>query len=336
MTLEHNKCQVVIAENGKKGLEVLSELKDRPDLIICDIMMPEMNGYDFFDAVSNDAAYGDIPFIFLSALDTPEDIRLGKILGADDYLTKPINEDDLLAVIAGKIKRSKKVSFINKMGDARKYLVKAQQIAEKQGRDLWARKISYNHDKLLEQIEKWEKVKKEKDTVKEKIELDSLKETLDLIMQLGLTEAPELIDELPIMLLVISEGGIPAFSNSFTEEWSVDEDIISSFISAFNSFSEELFSKGLDRAKFGDNMLVLDSIGSLTVCYLFKGQSYLAKQRLIQFTRRVQNTASIWKAFKGFKKTHQPIDLSKYSSLQSIITEIFLQKSSEISTSLDN
>jgi len=114
MILEHNNCQVIIAENGKEGLKVLSELENRPDLIISDIMMSEMNGYDFFSAVSNNPAYCDIPFIFLSALDTPEDIRLGKILGADDYLTKPINEDDLLAVIAGKIKRSKKVSLINK------------------------------------------------------------------------------------------------------------------------------------------------------------------------------------------------------------------------------
>ena len=114
ITLEFNECQVITAENGNEGLKVLSELKDSPDLIISDIMMPEMNGYDFFDAVSNNPTYCHVPFIFLSALDSPEDIRLGKMLGADDYLTKPINEDDLLATIAGKIKRSKNIDLINK------------------------------------------------------------------------------------------------------------------------------------------------------------------------------------------------------------------------------
>ncbi|MHA2008270.1 MAG: response regulator [Promethearchaeota archaeon] len=114
MTLEYNKCQVIIAENGMEGLKALSELESRPDLIISDILMPEMDGYNFFDAVSNNPVYCDIPFIFLSALDSPEDIRLGKILGVDDYITKPINEDDLLATIAGKIKRSKTASLINK------------------------------------------------------------------------------------------------------------------------------------------------------------------------------------------------------------------------------
>ncbi|MFW9951907.1 MAG: PleD family two-component system response regulator [Candidatus Thorarchaeota archaeon] len=114
MTLEFNDCYVTLAKNGKEGLKTLSEIKKEPDLIISDIMMPEMNGYDFFEAVSRDSNYYHIPFIFLSALDSPDDIRLGKMLGVDDYLTKPINEEELLAVMAGKIKRSKTVSLIDK------------------------------------------------------------------------------------------------------------------------------------------------------------------------------------------------------------------------------
>jgi len=113
ITLEFNDCQVITAINGNEGLRVLSELKNSPDLIISDIMMPEMNGYDFFDAVSNNPIYCHVPFIFLSALDSPEDVRFGKMLGVDDYLTKPINEEDFLAIIFGKIKRSKTINLIN-------------------------------------------------------------------------------------------------------------------------------------------------------------------------------------------------------------------------------
>ena len=114
MTLEYNNCQVISAENGKEGLKVLSEQIECPDLIISDILMPEMDGYDFFNEVSNNPTLCHIPFIFLSALDSAEEIRMGKMLGADDYLTKPINEDDLLAIVAGKVKRSIQNKLINK------------------------------------------------------------------------------------------------------------------------------------------------------------------------------------------------------------------------------
>ena len=112
--LEFNECQVITAENGKEGLKVLSEQIESPDLIISDILMPEMNGYDFFNEISNNPALCLIPFIFLSALDSAEEIRMGKMLGADDYITKPINEEDFLATVFGKIKRNLQNKLINK------------------------------------------------------------------------------------------------------------------------------------------------------------------------------------------------------------------------------
>ncbi|MFX1447838.1 MAG: two-component system response regulator [Promethearchaeota archaeon] len=112
MTLEFNGCEVITANHGREGLKVLSELKVCPHLIISDIMMPEMNGYDFFNAVSRNPDCFHVPFIFLSALDSPEDIRLGKMLGVDDYLTKPINEEDLLSIVFGKIKRNQTINEI--------------------------------------------------------------------------------------------------------------------------------------------------------------------------------------------------------------------------------
>jgi CheY-like chemotaxis protein len=113
LTLEHNNCKVFTANNGEEALKVLMEQPTIPDLIISDIMMPVMDGYEFFNAVSANLNLSHIPFIFLSALDSPENIRLGKMLGVDDYLTKPINEDDLLATIAGKVKRSKKIEIVS-------------------------------------------------------------------------------------------------------------------------------------------------------------------------------------------------------------------------------
>ena len=113
LILEANGFQAITVENGEKALKTLNELKQPPEVIISDIMMPKMNGYNFFKAVFEDIRWNRIPFIFLSARSSPEEIRFGKMLGIDDYITKPFNEDDLIAVVAGKIARNKKIKSIN-------------------------------------------------------------------------------------------------------------------------------------------------------------------------------------------------------------------------------
>ena len=108
LNLEANKYRVITAKNGKEALNLISQSKELPEVIISDIMMPDVNGYEFFTEISRDIKLNQIPFIFLTAKSSPEDIRFGKTLGVDDYLTKPFNEEDLLAIISGKIARNKK------------------------------------------------------------------------------------------------------------------------------------------------------------------------------------------------------------------------------------
>jgi len=117
MTLEFNNYDVIIAENGKVALDMLSRLEYLPDIIVSDIMMPEMDGYDLFKTVSENPKWNRIPFIFLTAKSSIEDIRFGKTLGVDDYITKPFNEEDLLAIIAGKLNKKKRIDSINKKID---------------------------------------------------------------------------------------------------------------------------------------------------------------------------------------------------------------------------
>jgi len=115
--LEVNNYDVITADNGKLALEILSKIERIPEIIISDIIMPEMDGYDFFKAVSDNPLLNHIPFIFLSGRSTPEDVRLGKMLGVDDYITKPFKIEDLLAIIAGKIARNKKLRELNEKID---------------------------------------------------------------------------------------------------------------------------------------------------------------------------------------------------------------------------
>jgi len=85
---------VVTAENGREGVK--KALKEIPDIIICDVMMPLMDGYDVLENLSKNPKTQFIPFIFLSAKTERGDVRKGMNLGADDYITKPFTEENLL------------------------------------------------------------------------------------------------------------------------------------------------------------------------------------------------------------------------------------------------
>lgn len=92
------------------GREALAYLKsETPDLIISDVLMPDMSGYELYDCVQAHRTWHAIPFIFLSGLSDRESIRAGKEIGVDDYLTKPIDHVELLATVRGKLKRSARI-----------------------------------------------------------------------------------------------------------------------------------------------------------------------------------------------------------------------------------
>ena len=92
------------AENGRVGVELA--LKEKPDLILCDVMMPELDGHGVLAALRADSRTNATPFIFLTARGEKPDVRSGMNLGADDYLTKPVGKSDLLSAIRSRLKRS--------------------------------------------------------------------------------------------------------------------------------------------------------------------------------------------------------------------------------------
>ena len=99
--LEKAGYHVATATNGRDATTWLSS--QTPDLIVSDIMMPDVDGYQFFDCVKADERLATIPFIFLTALGNGSEVRNGKSLGCDDYLVKPFSPEDLLACIEGKL-----------------------------------------------------------------------------------------------------------------------------------------------------------------------------------------------------------------------------------------
>lgn len=99
--LEFEGYNTISAANGVDGLTMAQEYK--PDLIICDVMMPEMDGYGVLEALRKHSSTATIPFIFLTAKADKLDLRQGMELGADDYLTKPFTKNELLGAIASRL-----------------------------------------------------------------------------------------------------------------------------------------------------------------------------------------------------------------------------------------
>ena len=102
--LRYYDYEPIAADNGRAGVEAAH--REKPDLILCDVMMPELDGYGVLQALQADASLSRIPFIFLTAKGEKDDFRSGMNLGADDYLTKPVANADLVRAIETRLRRT--------------------------------------------------------------------------------------------------------------------------------------------------------------------------------------------------------------------------------------
>ena len=100
--------KVTTAENGKAGVELA--FKEKPDLIICDIMMPVLDGYGVLHLLNRNADLKTVPFIFLTAKAERSDFRKGMEMGADDYITKPFSDIELLNAVESRMKKTSLLS----------------------------------------------------------------------------------------------------------------------------------------------------------------------------------------------------------------------------------
>lgn len=128
--LELANYHVLSAPNGKIGVEIAQQ--KMPDLILCDVMMPELDGYGVLHILNKNPETAGIPFIFLTAKADKSDFRTGMNLGADDYITKPFDGFDLLKVIEIRLKKNAllKSSFNNDLHDINAFFSKAKELKE--------------------------------------------------------------------------------------------------------------------------------------------------------------------------------------------------------------
>ena len=101
--LESERYDVITAFSGKEGLEKVES--EKPDLIVLDVSMPEMDGFEVCRILKNDARHKNIPIIFLSAMAQKDDFKVGKEIGADAYVVKPFEPSILLAKIESLLRK---------------------------------------------------------------------------------------------------------------------------------------------------------------------------------------------------------------------------------------
>ncbi|WP_223550341.1 response regulator [Aestuariivivens sp. NBU2969] len=150
--LELSNYKVLKASNGKIGVKLAK--KHLPNIIVCDIMMPELDGYSTLEILSKHHRTKHIPFIFLSAKTERHEVRKGMNLGADDYITKPFTEDDIISAIESRLAKVSILQELNHYSTDNKY-VKPQESEIKTLNDLkiffddYGDEFKFNKDEII-------------------------------------------------------------------------------------------------------------------------------------------------------------------------------------------
>ncbi|MFW9829378.1 MAG: hypothetical protein ACFFEY_17520, partial [Candidatus Thorarchaeota archaeon] len=112
----------------------------------------------------------------------------------------------------------------------------------------------------------------------------------------------------------------------FMEDFSFEDDILGGFLTSINYFISEVFSEGLDRAVFGQYTLFMMPLQPFLVCYIFKGYSYFAHRKTKQFIESIKTNNLIWQSLENFCQTSKFVKAGSIPSLESLITEIFVEE----------
>ncbi|MHA1671778.1 MAG: tetratricopeptide repeat protein [Promethearchaeota archaeon] len=215
------------------------------------------------------------------------------------------------------------------LNSARKKLTEAQDLSEKNNLKLLGEKISYEYDKILQNLKVWESLIENNAPLKERIELAELNIHVENML-LNRKFSLEISEEDPVIILVITEGGTPIFSHSFIKEKTFETKVISGFLTTIDYFIKETFSQGLDRAVFGDYTLLMKYLQPFYISYIFSGNSYYAHQRIKYFTASLKKQEIIWEKLLINSENGKSIHLNDFPLLESLINDTFVYKNVEL------
>jgi len=211
---------------------------------------------------------------------------------------------------------------------ARILLTQAEQIAEDKNLKHLAMKISNEHDVMLEQLSDWEDLINKEASLKDRLELTRFGELMVSLSNKGDVEFPQLINEEPVMLLVLAESGTPLYTKNYLEGSELDGVLVGGFLAAIINFCNETFSsKGsIERIKHQEYTLLLKPKKPLFFSYVIKGQTYAASQKLEAFSKIIGTSTSVWEDLISAKKCSKALETNSKKMIEDIANMIFPSK----------
>ena len=217
-----------------------------------------------------------------------------------------------------------KLALLNlNVREARYLLTEAQRIADEKRLGQLAMKISSEHDALLNELDLWEEYSNRKAPLVERTELARIDTHLERMFRQSPVEVPNLPEEEKVMFMILGQGGLVVFSKTFISATEVDEKLIGDFLNALQGFGDETFSQTIDRIKIGTYTISIKPKDTLTICYVFKGQSYSAQQKLSRFIEVAPQMPSVWNSMLETAGSGQTLSVATQSALESLLTEVF-------------
>lgn len=209
---------------------------------------------------------------------------------------------------------------------ARRLLTQAQLIAEERDLKNLAIKISLEHDSLLEQLDKWQELKKRDAPLVERLRLARVREFLGQLTRRRIREIPRFAREEPIMLLLLHETGVCLYSKKFTSTEEVEDQLFAGFLAAIQAFSNEVFAQEIDRVKLKKYTLLIEAANQFQLCYVFKGATHTAQKTFSQFIQAVKNTPKIWESLVKTHEMSMALEGEEHTTFENLLNSIFLPK----------
>lgn len=205
---------------------------------------------------------------------------------------------------------------------SRQMFTQAQQIAEKYGLKDLAKAISNDHDHFLHILNEWEQLKQENSPMSTRLDKIHLYDQIQTMRRMKQIKFPDSTPESPILFLIMGESGVPVYTKIVDPEWKVNEELFSSFLSAFNSFSHEVFSQQLDRANFGKYTILITGISPFMTCYVFEGQSYSVQQKFSSFNEAFKQNEELWKFLTLSERIGRVIQPNSNPALEMLVDNL--------------
>jgi tetratricopeptide (TPR) repeat protein len=208
--------------------------------------------------------------------------------------------------------------------EARSFLTEAQLLAEKYGLNQLAIKISNEHDELLKQLEIWENLEKNEVSLNERMELAGINEQMKNMIYKHASIPVKVEAEQPIVLIIMTGDGNPILINHFTVDMVIDDDRLGEFLSSYNIYCNQIFSKTFDRMKLGQYTVLINAVNGFSICYLFQGKTYSAQQKVKFFSEALIKDIQIIEVLKSANNKGKMIEVSDNPHIEELIVKSFM------------